>query len=307
MRYPVNRRCPITGGEAVRVLGHMPAGLIGASNATYRPDALAILGLDAADEFPIVEGPSGFTYAGWLPDEGFLHRLYENAIDHAKTSTEQLWYRRFLLEMAGGLLDARAQTGTDKQPLKLLDYGCGYGVLLRLLASRDVIAVGYEPSAERGERVGAIETLGDLAEVATRGPFDLMVCTEVLEHMPEPRQALQFLRANAAPGALLLVTVPHCRRPYVKAALDGFAAGQPQSLVFNPWEHLNYFSGQDLRRLLREEGFAPVIDLGRTLGAREALARQGVTSPLELAVNALRVAKRMLSAPDSTQLVCRCA
>ena len=308
MRYPVNRVCPITGEAPARVLGHIPAGLIGAANETYRPEALAILNLQPEDEFPLVESAAGVVFAGWLPDEAFLRRLYDEAIDHTKSSSEALWYRRFLWEMGSGLLAVREQMGPPKDAMKLLDFGCGYGGLLRLLNGREVTAVGYEPSLARHERSSAsVDILDDLCKVSARGPFDLLVCTEVLEHTPEPRQALKFMRRNAARDALLLVTVPLCTRSFVTTALEGFAAGRPQSLVFNPWEHLNYFSDQDLRRLLREEGFEPIVDLGRAQAAHRALTKPGAMSLLRLAVNALRVGKRMLAEPWSTQLVCRCA
>ena len=301
MRYSVNRACPITGARAHKTLGHVPAGLVVEANGTYRPNALAILGITADDEFPIVEGPSGLIFAGWLPDEGFLRTHYDEAIDHAKArlSSDDLWYRRFLWSMAEGLLAQRPPAAGG--PLKLLDYGCGYGQLSQLVAGGEISAVGYEPSAPRHGVCDAFEVLSDLAEVTARGPFDLLVCIEVLEHLADPRAALRYMREHAAADALLLVTVPLCPRPYALAALDGFSRGAPQSLVFNPWEHLNYFSAATLRTLLRDEGFAPIADLGRGYGARHALSQFHATP----ALTALRIGKRLFAAEPSTQLVCR--
>jgi SAM-dependent methyltransferase len=300
LRYSVNRACPITGAWASRTLGHIPAGLVVRANETYRPDALERLAIAADDEFPIVEGPSGLIFAGWLPGEGFLRTLYDEVIDHAKArpASDDLWYRRFLWSMAEGLLAQRAPAG---RPLKLLDYGCGYGQLSQFVGGREIAAVGYEPSAPMHGVSDAFEVLGDRAEVAARGPFDLLVCIEVLEHLADPRAALRFLREQAASDALLLVTVPLCPRPYALAALDGFSRGAPQSPVFNPWEHLNYFSAAILRTLLRDEGFAPIADLGRSHGARLALS-QLHQAPVQ---TALRIGKRLLAAEASTQLVCR--
>lgn len=307
-RFPVNRPCPITGEAAARTLGYIPAGLIGAGNPTYRPDALKILSVGADDEFPIVQGPSGFVFAGWLPEPDFLRRVYEDAIDHTKTVTSTIWHRRSMLELASGLLGELEARGAAATPLRLLDYGCGYGTLLRMLASRDVVAIGYEPSAARREqsREGG-EILSDLDAVAARGPFDLFVCTEVLEHLATPRAALNFLRANAAPGALLAVTVPDCSVGFVEQALAGFHGGRAQSPVFNPWEHLNYFSAADLRSLLAEEGFRVVADLGRAEGARDACRRFAAVPRPGVVLNSLRIAKRALAARPSTQLICQCS
>lgn len=189
MRYSVNRRCFLTNGKAAEILGYMPAGLVVQANPTYRADALTRLGVHSDDEFPIVRAAGGPILSGWLPSDDFLRTLYDEVIDHSKTSTDDLWYHRFLWSMADGLLSAFEHMGDWDGSLKLLDFGCGYGVFARLVACRGVIAVGYEPSAPRHVSAEA-EVLNDLQEVSNRGPFDLLVCTEVLEHMAQPREAL---------------------------------------------------------------------------------------------------------------------
>ena len=304
MRYQPNRACPLTGAQPNRVVGHMTAGLVVAANQTYRPEALSILELAPDDEFPIVQSPSGFAFAGWLPDDAFLRRTYEQAIDHSRSVTQEVWYRRFLLDVAARLLEAAPESTT---PLKLLDYGCGYGGLLRLLACRDIIGVGYEPSAGRREVSGdQVRIVSSTDEIAEHGPYDLLICTEVLEHLSEPTHAIDALAANAKPGATLLVTVPCCTTAYMKTALDGFAAGQAQPPMFNPWEHLNYFRPEDLKALLARGGFRTIADLGRLHPARLALTSGvgGWRSDIE---TALRAGKRLVAAQPSTQLLCRAA
>jgi SAM-dependent methyltransferase len=281
----------------------MPAGLVVAANPTYRPEALSILGLAPEDEFPIALSSAGFAFSAWLPDGDFLRRVYDEVVDHDRTVTQELWYRQFLLDVAARLLEAAGRTNT---PLRALDYGCGYGGLLDLLACRELVGVGYEPSGAKREATGGRVTLvGSADEIAERGPFDLLICTEVLEHMAKPQDAIAMLRANAKPGAVLLVTVPCCTTPEMRAALDGFASGAPQPFMFNPWEHLNYFRPTDLRGLLAQGGFQPFADLGRLRPARLALgATTGGDWRSDL-VSALRAGKRLLSAATSTQLLCR--
>jgi cyclopropane fatty-acyl-phospholipid synthase-like methyltransferase len=186
-----------------------------------------------------------------------------------------------------------------------LDYGCGYGSLLRILAGGGVRAIGYEPSDARQESAapGSFEIFSSLDQVTACGPFDLFVCTEVLEHIADPRAALRFMRKNAAPSALLGITVPDCEQSYVEASFDGLAGGGRLSPVFNPWEHLNYFSASSLRRLLEEEGFTVINDFGRTRSARDACARFG-DATVNAVVNSLRILKRAAAAAPTTALFC---
>lgn len=308
LRHAINRLCPVTGLEPVRVIGHIRAGWLGPANPTYRADYLDILGVSAEDEYPIVEGPTGFVFAGWLPDQAFLQVLYNQAVDHSRTTSGTVSYRQWLMEFGAGLLNLAQGRGTSGQ-LRLLDYGCGYGSFLKMLCARDILGVGYEPSLSRNEIAGLggdAKILGDLEEVARHGPFDLIVCTEVLEHMIDPRSALRFIRANAAPGALLAITVPNCATEYVCSSLAAADAGAPLSMVFNPWEHLNYFSAASLRAMLEEEGFAVITDFGRTRSARFALDTIGSTSLAAVLRNGLRITKRMATLPPSTELLCQC-
>ena len=244
MRYPADRPCPLTGEPAARVIAHVPARVVKAANPTYRDDYAEILGISPDDEFPFVESPGGFVYAGWTPPADFLRKVYEEVIDHSRTVTTTIAYRQMLLEFAAAFMRVVAEDKTVR-PLRLLDFGCGYGALLALLASRDIVAVGFEPSAERGKATtadGRFPVLTEEAALAAAGPFDLFVCTEVLEHVPDPRSALRLFKANGAPGALLALTVPQCEPPDVTHAFAALAAEGRIGGVFNPWEHLNYFT-----------------------------------------------------------------
>ena len=100
---------------------------------------------------------------------------------------------------------------------RLLDYGCGDGVLERLLAQEprwqgSIIAVDIDKS----EIQDCQNRLGDLPRTAfagmdvlrDAGGFDIIVCLEVLEHVPPVEAVLQHLDALLRPGGLLVVSVP---------------------------------------------------------------------------------------------------
>lgn len=65
------------------------------------------------------------------------------------------------------------------QPLdRVLDYGCGFGHLVRLLRERNVEAVGYDPYLP-----GSASGIPYLTNVACDLRCRLVICREVLEHL----------------------------------------------------------------------------------------------------------------------------
>jgi SAM-dependent methyltransferase len=101
---------------------------------------------------------------------------------------------------------------------RVLDVGAGLGPFVALLpATASVLAL--EPDAEFADelrrrfsdrpnvRVAAIGVEG-LADDESLGPFDTIVCFNVLEHLPDDLAALRILRARLVPGGCLLVVVP---------------------------------------------------------------------------------------------------
>ena len=69
---------------------------------------------------------------------------------------------------------------------------------------------------------------------------DVIICTEVLEHVPDPRQFLQELARVAKPGARLVVTVPDAR----SEKLVGATA--PEGYFKEP-NHIRIFAEGELR------------------------------------------------------------
>jgi len=100
----------------------------------------------------------------------------------------------------------------------IVDLGCGSGVLLEQIghARQDARLIGIDadpnalvlaaqrlPSAELQRR-----DLDSVDGVAFDGIADAVVCSEVLEHLTEPQNALRMARELLRPGGRLVVTVP---------------------------------------------------------------------------------------------------
>jgi SAM-dependent methyltransferase len=95
---------------------------------------------------------------------------------------------------------------------RVLDAGCGSGRnMVELARTGEVTGVelsGTSVAIARGRAVGEVVE-GSLMEMPfAPDSFDLAVCLDVIEHLPDDRGALRELRRVVAPGGALLVTVP---------------------------------------------------------------------------------------------------
>lgn len=102
---------------------------------------------------------------------------------------------------------------------KLLDVGCGDRPYAYLFKNIDryygIEHPGAVMNVESALRVsfarlrGVVDAFADAKEIPfVDGTFDCCLCTEVLEHVPDPRIVLNEIRRVLKPGGKVLITVP---------------------------------------------------------------------------------------------------
>jgi len=295
------RDCPLCGSPARTPLLRLDSDSIFRSNWSYRSDRKVQLGLGARDFFPVDEcADCRFIYAGLLPGPAFLHMVYDSVIDTDAARRDNLSPRQLAAKM-GGLATLLRLAPENSAPFRVLDFGCGFGASLALLAAvaPAVRAVGYETSAARIADLSTrnLEVSGDLEQIARSGPFDAIILDNVLEHVPNPGQTIASIRKLAAPGALLFVSVPQVDRQRVLSQQRAADAGGAVDMDINPWEHLNYFDMQHLDKLIARWGFEPIaaarlpdpVDIGlRASDSIGARSRNGLASFSRLVSYVLR-------------------
>jgi SAM-dependent methyltransferase len=101
----------------------------------------------------------------------------------------------------------------------LLDVGAGECRYKSLASHLDYIAqdvaeydgVGDGSGLQTGEfDFSRIDIVCDILDIPEEWKFDTVLCTEVLEHVPDPAAALRKISRLVAPGGELLVTAPFC-------------------------------------------------------------------------------------------------
>jgi SAM-dependent methyltransferase len=191
-----------------------------------------------------------------------VHEFYEEFWADAPPDPEPYaWERR------RALLLGEARPGEH-----VLDLGCGAGRFMTALKDAGAHPVGVEIAEAAAERARAatgievrlVERDGSLP--FGHGEFDLVWCSEVLEHVPDALALLQETRRVLKRGGRLLLTVPyHGRFQAAAIALTRFEQH------FDPLgQHLRFFTARSLATTLDAAGLVParVRRAGEMLVAR---------------------------------------
>ena len=144
-----------------------------------------------------------------LPAGDDLHELYRGVEDEAYLDEEagRRTTARRLLDLIGRHVPAG----------RLLDVGCGHGLLLDEARRRGYEVMGLElsaSSAEYGREILGLDIHEHaLADFSDDEGFDVIVLADVLEHLDDPVAASTAARACWRPAACCAWSRPTRRRP----------------------------------------------------------------------------------------------
>ena len=153
----------------------------------------------------------------------------------------------------------RALRGVPERA-KVLDYGCGNGLFSAALVKAGYAVTGVDIS-EQALQLARANVKGvdfysatDVDSWFTCEGYDACWCSEVLEHLFSPSEALSKIACALRPQGLFVGTVPY--HGLLKNLAISLLAFEHHFNVEGP--HIRFFTKLSLFRTLRANGFQPV-------------------------------------------------
>jgi 2-polyprenyl-3-methyl-5-hydroxy-6-metoxy-1,4-benzoquinol methylase len=190
-------------------------------------------------------------------DEAELREYYDDYYDGENLAFSPITDTRF-----GELLRSFE---SYRQGNHILDVGCGSGHFLKVAIEVGWKAYGTEIASsafEQLSRLGINSFCGKLESASyASGFFDVVYCSEVIEHLVDPVTLLREIGRIVRRGGMLYLTTPN---------FDSLS----RRLLGSKWrvigkEHICYFTPGSLSRSIREAGFHQVAVKTRNIDPNE--------------------------------------
>ena len=159
--------------------------------------------------------------------------------------------------------------------MNILDVGCNEGSFLKVARDAGYKITGLEPNTKlveyaRGQGLPVIE--GTLEDFRPEQDFDVITLFNVLEHLKEPKAALDKVRSLLAPAGFLVLEIPNIGSFLAKKMKEDW-----EMITI---EHFFYFSPKTIQSFLNNCGFkVRKISVRQFdewhLGVKESLTRLG--------------------------------
>lgn len=195
----------------------------------------------------------GFILTDAWNDRRFSEWMSAEAIEEFGERLGKVTFQRLLSvgtgRVAHGLrIEKMTRSMRGDHPVRLLDFGCGFGEFVAQCNLLGFDAVGVDRASARHSRA-IVPILKSLDEV--EGKFDAITLFEVLEHLDEPSAMIRSLTNYIKPGGILVLETPDC------LGVHGIQTERDYRLV-HPLEHINAYTRDSLTNIAAQWGYERV-------------------------------------------------
>lgn len=133
---------------------------------------------------------------------------------------------------------------------RILDVGCGYGMVIQFMKEFGLEAEGLEQSADAVEfaqnQLGLQVNTGSILDHdLPENDYDVVFSTAVMEHFTDPLRALKQMRGLLRPDGILFVNTPDLKGIVLREGIDRYFK----------FVHTYYFTNVTLSSLIQRAGF----------------------------------------------------
>ena len=220
------RSCPFCGDDG--------------ENRFVRPDGLTVKHCDTCGAFFISPAPNESELSSFYKTYFAEHRRKGIPNPRAVLNARPRDDLRVVEIASHGSLDGK----------RVLDVGCGWGVLLKRFQKlgASVTGIDLDPQAARfaRERLGLPAVrVGTLEQMPAERSFDIICMCDFIEHPLSPMKELEQAISLVAPGGILAVWTPNA----------SFSCNGEDSIPFRvDFEHMQYMTTQTCQWLARRLG-----------------------------------------------------
>ncbi len=183
-----------------------------------------------------------------------MSHVTDNYKKHSAKSS--LWQLKFLQKsLIENYFKTLLSQAAPLKPKTVLDVGCGEGFTLKQLSDKNI-----------GEKLEGVDFLDTAIEIGKKihpqlklkqgniyelpygnDAFDLVLCTEVLEHLKYPEKALKELKRVTK--GYVIISVPN--EPWFM--IGNFLRGKNISRYGNDIEHIQHWSSMGIKKFVGKE------------------------------------------------------
>lgn len=184
---------------------------------------------------------------------------------------------------------------------KLLDVGCGGGILCEAMALRSARVTGIDMAEtplevaklhalESGVQIDYVKSTAEDFAGKHAGEFDVVTCLEMLEHVPDPASTIQACARLVKPGGdLFFSTINRNPKAYVLAVLG--AEYLLKLLPRGTHDYKKFICPSELAAWLRQAGLEAMDITGMTYNP---ITKKFRLNPRDVDVNYLVYARKPL-------------
>lgn len=147
------------------------------------------------------------------PEPEELKRHYPEDYSYFRPQNKGGIIKEFIQRIIKKLMAPLERVTIAQEGTRVLDVGCGNGTYLEKITAHGVEAVGIEPSEagyEEARRKGLnVMNVGLYEAQFPDNYFDYITLHQVLEHLSDPRQALEKLKRILKKNGQIVISVPN--------------------------------------------------------------------------------------------------